>query len=262
MVVKGLMKLATINFIWIGNRLGEIHAACVRSFVRHGHRVLMHCYEEVIDLPEGVETHDANNLLPISKMIRVPNGSPAVFCDLLRYEVQAQGLGLYVDCDVYCLQPIEEQSYMVGWESDEYINGAVLKLPLDSLTLQDLLKLKDNKTFIPPWVKKRHQRKYKLRAALGFPVKLENLPWGTAGPKAVTYYLKKNGEEKFAQPIDVYYPLPGHYLPLLLDPDLSIDSIVTHRTQMLHLWNGGSLNKLIKRCGIPEGSALYKLLKV
>lgn len=132
------MSLAVINFIWIGNSLGDIHAACIRSFVRHGHRVLFHCYEDVVDLPVGVEKHDANKLLPISRMIRVPNGSPAVFCDLLRYEVQAQQLGLYVDCDMYCLQPIEDREYMFGWESDDYINGAVLKLPSGSSALEEL----------------------------------------------------------------------------------------------------------------------------
>lgn len=255
------MKLATINFIWIGNQLGEVHAACVRSFVRHGHKVLMHCYEEIIDLPKGVEVHDANKLLPISEMIRMRNGSPAVFCDLLRYEVQAQGLGLYVDCDVYCLKPIENEEYMVGWESDKFINQAVLKLPLNSPTLKDLLRLKNKKTFIPPWLKKKHQYKYRLRACFGFPAKLEDLPWGTTGPKAVTYYLKRNGEEDFAQPIDIYYSLSSSHLSLLLDPSLNdIESVVTPRTQMIHLWNGGNLNKLIKQHGIPEGSILYELL--
>lgn len=220
----------------------------------------MHCYEEIVDLPEGVEVRDANKLLPLSRMIRVPNGSPAVFCDLLRYEVQAQGLGLYVDCDIYCLRPIQNQDYIVGWESDKHINGAVLKLPKGSPALACLLKLKEKKYFIPPWAKKKHQCRYRLRAALGVPVKLEQLPWGSVGPRAVTYYLIETGEDKHVQPIDCYYPLPGHYLPLLLDPGLAVEEIVTPRTKMIHLWNGGGLNSLISKRGIPEGSPLYRMM--
>lgn len=254
------MSLAVINFIWIGNSLGDIHAACIRSFVRHGHRVLFHCYEDVVDLPVGVEKHDANKLLPISRMIRVPNGSPAVFCDLLRYEVQAQQLGLYVDCDMYCLQPIEDREYMLGWESDDYINGAVLKLPSGSSALEELLQLKDLKCFVPPWMKRKQQYKYKAMAALGIPVRLENLPWGSVGPKAVTYYLKKYAEDKFAEPIDVYYPLSGHHLSLLLDPGLQLSDIITPRSKMIHLWNGGSLNKMIDRFGVLPDSPMHKLL--
>lgn len=256
------MSLSIINTIWIGSKLGEIHAACLRSFLRQGHKVLLHCYQDIKDIPDGVEIKDANTLLPESRMIRYKNGSPAIFADLLRYEIQSKGLGLYVDCDMYCLQPINDEEYIFGWESDSHINNAVLKLPADSKTLQDLLKIKNEKAFVPPWAKSKHKKQYKLRKILGFPKKIEDMQWGTTGPKALTHYLGVHNEIVHAKPIDVFYPVSDGYLPLLLDTGLDINSVITPRTKLMHLWNGSNLGRLIAEKGIPESSPLGKLIKV
>jgi len=230
------MPLAVINSIWIGPRLGPIHAACLRSFVRLGHRTVLHVYERPDDVPVGVELADANALLPESRMIRhSATGSPAIFADLLRYELQKKELGLYVDCDCYCIRPMEDTEYIYGWESANLISNAILKLPSGSPALDSLLAIKDSRALIPYWFSKRHQSYYRIRARLGWPVRLQDMPWGTTGPFALTWYLKEHGLDIHAATIDTFYPLHFGQIPLLLDPDLTIEDITTPRTRLLHL---------------------------
>ena len=62
-----------------------------------------------------------------------------------------KGKGLYVDCDVYCIRPILQEDYIVAFEDDNKINGAVLALPENSVVLDHLLKAAYDPYFIPPW---------------------------------------------------------------------------------------------------------------
>ena len=144
--------LPTVNAIWIGPELGQIHAACLRSFRRQGHRVVLHCYRRPADTPADVETSDAAGLLPEDRIIRYRgNGSYALFSNLLRYEVLKAGLGLYVDCDMFCLRPIQDADYIFGYEGifRGSISNAVLKLPSDSPTLAALARSRTRPASFP-----------------------------------------------------------------------------------------------------------------
>ncbi|MCY4208385.1 MAG: glycosyltransferase [Roseovarius sp.] len=159
-------KLATINAIWIGPNLGPVHAACLQSFINQGHRVVLHTYECLKDKPEGVEYADANLLIPEDqKFIHRKTGSFAVFTDLLRYEILRQNLGLYVDCDIFCLKPIHDTDYIVGFQ-DSTINNAVLKMPADCPALQELCAMRHHH-FLPPWFSSLRRWKFKIRRLWG-----------------------------------------------------------------------------------------------
>jgi len=147
-------SLPTANAIWIGPELGPLHAACLSSFLRHGHRVVLHCYERPKDTPKGVVVTDASELLPQDRVIRHrKTGSFALFANLLRYEILGAELGLYVDCDVFCIRPIADANYIFGWETRGSINSAILKLPPDCPTLAALRAFKDTPNYLPPWEK-------------------------------------------------------------------------------------------------------------
>jgi hypothetical protein len=232
------MPLATINAIWIGPKLGPIHAACLRSFVRHGHRTMLHVYERPADAPEGIEFSDANELLPASRIVRYSKGGGlSLFSNLLRYEMQKKGLGLYVDCDCYCLAPLEDAEYVYGFESTNSIANGVLKLPRDCPVVHHLCKLKDTHSLIPPWASAKRQMYYRWRARLGMRVKLQDLPWGYTGPFALTWYLKQYGLDRHAAPIDTFYPVHFKQTDLFFDPELRIEDVTTPRTRLLHLSN-------------------------
>ena len=258
------MTLATINAIWIGSRLGELHVACLRSFLRHGHRVVLHVYDEPQDTPFGVELADASKFLPRSRIFKNQKkglDTFSAFSDLLRYEILRAGLGgVYVDCDVYCLKPFQDADYIVGWEKDQQVNNAVLKLPSDCPALADLCAIKDVKNFIPPWYSFRRKLRYRaIQLLLGGRLPLERLPHPVLGPPMVTYYLRKHNLLSKVQPLDVFYPVSFYQTRLLLDPGLRIEDVVTPRTVSIHLydrpefWRPGEPP--------PAGSILDRIIK-
>jgi hypothetical protein len=123
------MTLPVVNAIWIGKAMGPAHAACLSSFLRTDHQVVLHTYGEVADAPFGVRYADANSLMQEDQLIRHnATGSFSLVTNLMRYELLRRGLGLYVDCDVFCLRPMSDRESIFGWESRDYLNSAVLNL--------------------------------------------------------------------------------------------------------------------------------------
>lgn len=258
-------QLAKIEALWIGRHLGPIARCCLYSFVMRGHEVTLHCYDSIEDLPDGVKTSDANLIIPEKEIVKhKATGSYALFSDIFRYQLlqKRDNNTLYVDCDVYCLKPISipANGYLLGYEDDNAINGAVLALPQDSKILNALnLAAKDPK-FIPPWYSRKRQFKLRCSKYLGFKRKIEDMAWGVIGPTAITYYFRYFQKLDKVSPIDLFYPI--HYKKVryyLLDEELSVDDLVTHRTLCIHLYNeklkGIDLDKINRR------SVLNRLLQ-
>jgi hypothetical protein len=163
-------------------------------------------------------------------------GSFSCLSNLLRYELIAQGLGLYCDCDMFCLRPIEDAEHIFGRQDYQYINGAVLKLPPDSPAVAELCAIKNQ----------------------GID-KLAALPWGTTGPKAVTAALKRHGLDNLASPIDAFYPVHWGCTQLFSDPGLRLRDLVTPRTIAVHLVNQG-LKRQSAEGNVDPASPLGEIL--
>ncbi len=251
------MSELAVNSVWVGASLGPVHAACLRSYLRAGHRVVLHCYSPPDDLPDGVELADADELIPQSQVFRHrKSGSYSTFSNLLRYRILARGLGLYADCDVFCLRPIADADYIFAWQSDDLINGAVLKLPPDCPALRDLNAIGED--FIPPWLSERERRRLRVRRMLGRARGLGALPWGSVGPRAVTWYIRQHGLEPAGSPIDRFYPVAHTHVSQLLDPELSLEELVTRRTDAVHLWN--EVLRYMAPTEIPPTSPLHRMI--
>src|SRR5699024_7235342 len=143
------------------------------------------------------------------------SGSLALAADLFRYELMAMNAGIYVDCDCYCVRPLADDDFIFGWESDSRLCNAVLKLPPDCPLLSAMRAIGASPGFIPPWEKPLRKKSYQFRSAVGAPVPLSKMKWGTTGPTALTYYAKKLGLIDKARPIDAFYPLHYHHIGLL-----------------------------------------------
>jgi len=232
------MQIETINAFWIGPKLGPMTVACLRSFLRHGHRVILYVYDEPDDVPAGVELADAARFLPRERIRQYrKSGSHAFAANQFRYEALAAGVGLYVDCDCYCVRPVEVADYIMGWESHSHICNAVLKLPVGSPLLEEMRSIFGRKSFIPPWLPRKAKRRYRIRAAIGLPVALNDMEWGTTGPLGLTHYAREFGVADRASPPDAFYSLaPGH-AKLLFEEGLTIHDLTTPRTRIVHLWN-------------------------
>lgn len=234
------MELPVIHALWIGSTLGKISRACLRSFVMRGHTVLLHSYSIISDVPEGVQCVDANKIIPKDKIFKHnQTGSYALFSDLFRYELLRTVSGIYVDCDVYCLKPliIPESNYLLGYESDGKINGAVLALPQESALLDLLLNAAYNPFFVPPWYEESRKKRLRFKKILGLGKHISDMPWGVIGPDAITYFVNELNLLDQVQPIDIFYPIHYQSIRQLLDPHLDIQDITSSRTICIHLYN-------------------------
>jgi len=247
--------------LWIGGGLGSIERLSLRSFVAHGHPVALYSYGEVGGVPAGVELRDAAGLLPraMAETLRYGNGSYALFSNMFRMELQRRGLGMWVDADVVAMREVDlDGPFVVGRESDRFLNGAILKLSPDSPVLRDWLEAASAGR-VPPWLPFHRAPRQWVRQALGGRVHPSELPFGTFGPKSITALAARHGLTGEAQPEPVFYPLHPRQAERLYDPTLRLGDIVTAETRTIHLWNEklGALKKTVP----PEGSILSDLLR-
>lgn len=257
--------LPVINAVWIGKELGPLSRCCLRSFVMRGHTVVLYTYDEIIDVPEDVIVKDAREILSEGKIVKHrKTGSYALFSDIFRYELlkQVDDSNIYVDCDVYCIKPltIPDSGYLLGYEDDRQVNGAVLAIPSESPLLAYLLKAAHDSKFIPPWYSNTKKIKLLVKKKLRLNKGIEDMPWGVIGPTAITYYSKKIGIIDLIKPMDVFYPI--HYeqvVGLLTDYRLDVSDLVTHRTVCIHLYNEKLRGVDVTQA--PKGSVLNKMLK-
>src|SRR5688500_1370812 len=91
------------NSLWLGPRLGPVEQACLLSVLRQGHEMALYCYEEPEGVPEGVNLLDAEEIIPRREIVRSPGGGASFFSNRFRYELQRQGRGTWIDCDLYLL---------------------------------------------------------------------------------------------------------------------------------------------------------------
>ena len=255
------ITLPNIHALWIGEKLGNIARCCLKSFIKQGHQVVLHTYSHISDIPENIIVSDANKIISHERIIKHKRtGSYALFSDIFRYELlrKIEGDGIYVDCDVYCIRPMLQENYVLAFEDDYKINGAVLALPHNSIVLKNLLIAAYDPYFIPPWYSKTKQFRFKIKKIFGISRHISEMPWGIIGPEAITYYMKESNALSNVKPMDYYYPIHFHCISKLLDPALTLKDIVTHRTQCIHLYN--EMLKDVDLLNIPNNCILSKML--
>lgn len=243
--------------LWIGESLGAVERACLRSVLRHGHRLTLYCYGSVAGVPEGVVVEDASEIIPETEIFRHDAGSVGHFSDWFRYELQARGMGTWIDTDVYLLRPLdEEREHLFGEQAVGLLNNAVLRLAEDSPILPELLHpFRERVT--PAWLPLRIQLGAKLRELAHGKADLGRLPWGSTGPHALTELARKYSLMSEALPQDFFYPVTWQRAGWVLDPRIALQDVVSERTVAIHLWN--ECIRTFKVRPAPEGSFLHRL---
>jgi hypothetical protein len=247
--------------LWIGGALGTIERLSLRSFVAQGHPVALYTYGDVAGVPAGVERRDAETVLPraMADANRYPTGSHALFSNMFRMELQRLGLGMWVDADVVAMREVNiDGPFVVGRESDRFLNGAILKLAPDSPLLRDWLVVASAGQ-VPAWLPFHRAPREWVKQALGGKVHPSELPFGTFGPKSITALAERHGLTGEAQPEPVFYPLHPRQAVRIYDPALKLEDVVRPETLTIHLWNE-KLREL-KKTVPPEGSILAELLR-
>jgi Alpha 1,4-glycosyltransferase conserved region len=242
--------------LWIGDSLGPVERACLRSVLGQGHRLVVYCYRPPAGVPVGVEIRDAAAILPQASVIQHARGSVALFSDRFRYELQRRGAGTWIDTDVYLLAPLpSEPEYLFGEQKAGQINNAILRLPANSPALPDLLLPFGGKT--PPWLPARAYWPSRLRELITGRADVARMPWGSTGPAALSAVAAAHGLQRHALPPKVFYPVPWEKAGWVLNPGVSLDQVVTEQTVAVHLWN--EQIKAFKNAPAPKGSFLDRL---
>lgn len=243
--------------LWIGESLGAVERACLRSVLKQGHRLSLYSYGFVAGVPEGVVVEDAGEIIPEAEVFHHDAGSVGHFSDWFRYELQSRGLGTWIDTDVYLLRPLDEESpYLFGEQAPGVVNNAVLRLPQDSPLLPELLHpFRERVT--PAWLPLRIRMSAKLRELARGNADLARLPWGSTGPQALTALARRYSLMSEALAPDVFYPVPWERADWILDPRIGLQQVVSERTVAVHLWN--ECIRAFKDKPAPEGSFLHRI---
>lgn len=251
----------TVNFFWHGPKLGAVHSACIRSFVRHGHRAVLHCYAPPEDLPDGVALFDARQIMPLTDLISdVQTGSVALGADRYRYRMIRAGHGTYADCDMFLLRALPPDDILIGLQNSldkpHSCNNALLRYPPDSLLAHELVKATMDEHATMPWRRRRRQMLNSVLRPLGLAPSVRDAPWGEWGPALVSYWVKELGLVSVCKPIDVFYPVHYFATDLLFDPGLKLDDLITPRSVAVHL-----CHKMLGGTAVPSGCPLDQILQ-
>lgn len=237
--------------MWIGEALGPVERACLKSVVRLGHRLALYSYAS-LDVPEGVELRDGAEILPLAMLDERCGGRVAFFADWFRYALLRRELGAWVDADLYLLAPLDMESpHLFGEQSPGELNNAVLRLPADSPLLAELLAIFEQPGAMPwlPW-------RARLRSLLAG-ADLAIIPWGSTGPHALTALARRLGLSALAEPPERFYPVSWQEASWLLEPGVQAEDVARPGTVAVHLWN--ECIKGFKDRPAPHGSFLARL---
>jgi len=257
-----------IAMLWVEGPLSYVEQLCVQSFLDAGHDVTLYHYGPVSNVPEGTQIVHGDAILKRDTFIQHGRtGSLALFSDVFRYHLLSKSERvIWADTDAYCMKPFEtETGHYYGWESEHHINGGVLGLPPDSPALAGLLEMSEDEYGVPFWYSEGAQAKLKAQADAGTPVHVSELPWGVWGPHAVTAHLHKTGEDRYAFPREVLYPIPFQMRRHMVKAGRrsSAESYLTENTTSIHLYGRRVREFLASRPdGLPdEGGLIDNLLK-
>jgi hypothetical protein len=255
-----------IGALWIGGSLSFLEQLCLVSFVDAGHHVKLYTYDAVANVPDGIEIADGNAVLPMnSALVHKRTGSPALQSDLFRYHLLAQNdRMIWADTDAYCVKAFTTPNgHFYGWESANSVNGGVLGLPQDSDTLRELMDFTADEFAIPDWLPQATRDRMQTLRDAGTPVHAGEQEWGIWGPRAITHFLHKTGEIKYALPREAIYPISFKNRRIMVKPNAGAEQFVTPDTFSIHFYGRRMRKRIIDaEGGEPHPDSLIGQLLV
>lgn len=232
-----MRSLATL---WVGNEMPAIERACLETWANSGREVIIYTYERVKNLPQNAIEFDAREILPEDEVFQNPNGlSYAGFSNIFRYKLQVATDHIWIDADVAAGgRELEDREYMLGWESRNYVNGALLKIPASSALLSEI-----------------ETRASKVdRAAF---------KWGELGPKLITGAVIATASQPMVSPRRNYYPISAFEIWKLYDKrQAKRVTKALEEAQANHIWSEAFKTAPFDTSKVcpQDGSYLYRIL--
>lgn len=234
---SGLSPCSLATF-WFGSPPTFWDVAGLNLFALQGHRVKLYSYRS--ERPRGldlqIELCDASAILSRDSLFKNrARNTFSGFSNMFRYEMLSKVQVTWIDSDVLPgPHELETKPYMMGWESESSVNGAILRLPSDSKVLSLLLsrsrEISDSK-----------------------------FTWGALGPKLITSTVYELDLVEKVQPQGLYYPISAAEVWKLFQPRFrGWAEETTAGSQAIHLWNEvfRSAGEKLKSYLPPKGSFL------
>jgi len=254
-----------IGTFWHGSELSCLERACLSSMMEQGHRVTLFTHDTSLNVPDGVLVSDAKEITGglINDFMRHSKGQRiTTFSDLFRYHMLYLTDLIWADLDTFLLRPlIAADGYLFAHQDERRIANGVLKLPKDSTALQYLITFVQDQFPIPPFYSMRKRTKLFVRKALGFPRHVSSLSWGVFGPDALTYFLQKTHEARYAFSTESLYPIHWRDTDLFLLPDALVYEQYLRNSRAVHLYGSNTRKILQQHNHLPPDSFLFNLLK-
>jgi hypothetical protein len=238
--------MATVGSLWVGGPLGFIQQLCLKSFVHYGHTIRLYVYDMDMEVPPGVEKHDASEIVPESKVFSY-HGQLAAFSDYFRYKMIQKEDIMWVDADTLCLTEnfFEEDPFVFIKESDTLIAGGILKM---KSTHQITKQINEQAEALLPRLK----------------VKQKGFKWAMLGPLLLTKMVKRFDLSSYAQPASLVNVLSHWSLGKdFWDPSKKNDILNACEGAYCATFFTGSLrmNNFDTEQPLPKGSAIEHFAK-
>lgn len=233
-----MAELPEIASLWIGGRLSWLEQLCLKSFADAGHHITLYSYAPIDNVPAGVSTAAAADILPGEPMLRhARTGSPAIHADMWRLQLLKKTEKIWVDADIYCYRPFDFSSeFIFGWEKPGLVCNAVLGLPSTSATLARLLAFFEDEYAIGPWLADWQRQELQQEKDAGHPVHMTAQNWGFTGPASVTHFLKETGEISHALAKEAFYPISYKNRNQMILSRFNPQQEMTENTYAVHFW--------------------------
>ena len=260
-------ELPEIASLWIGGNLSFLEQLCLKSFVDKGHPTTLFCYEEIGNIPKGVRIEDASEIMPRTRFItNKASGSPAPHADRFRYLLLQKGQHIWVDTDAYCVKPFPNTDFVFAPHFKTTFANGVLRLPPESKTLRDLIAFTDSEyPELPPdfiMYNRAARERHEERQREGKRTHISEMAWDTWRPHALTYFLKRNGEDRHALPSDALYPLQAGEIARVLQKPFRAKIDLPPDCLSVHFYGSAIRKKIFRNGGAPQPkSFLAKLCR-
>ncbi|CUH79820.1 hypothetical protein [Tropicibacter naphthalenivorans] len=223
--------------LWIGKELDWLHQLCLASFVHHGHKVTV--FYDGTDVapvvPDGVDTVPAAEVW--DRKAHGHGKAPAsMVSDLFRLYLLKQTPMMWVDCDVLCVQPLPDDPFHIGKEHGGMVNGAVLRLPPESATLNQLIDWFEDPHFVPHWLNDAQQAKVDAAEPGNRLETAFRLVRPAVGPRALRHTIRAMKEDNHLRRPEVYYPVRGVYSDVFFNPHGGAEESLSFDTLTVHLY--------------------------
>jgi hypothetical protein len=220
--------------LWVEGLLSPLERLSMVSFMRCGHPVHLYVYGNVGAVPDGVMVLDGRSILPEERICRYGpaagrgEGSLALFANLFRYALLQRHGGVWSDCDMVCLKPLEDviaADYVIATEYRDremqiaFANNCLLKAPAGS-----------------PFITECN--------AIAMSADPEKSAWGELGPTMMTVMVRKHALERLIAPPWRFCPLGWWEFPRLVE-DTALqwpDATLTVHC-FNEMWRRGGLDK-------------------